>query len=102
MGEEASVKLAEQMEHARALHRALLWKVAGITGGSVIALLAGAIWLSSHYMAVIRQNQVSADLMRAFNAADVVLCGEGRLCASVNPKGQRVGARGQYQPVNPR
>ena len=102
MGEEASVRLAVQMERSQALHRALLWKVAGITGGSVVVLLTGAIWLASHYAAVIERNQISADLLRAYNAADVVLCADGKLCANVTMRGQKQGARGAYLPINPR
>lgn len=100
--EEGSRKLGEQMSRTQALHRALLWKVTGVVGGAVVVLLVAAIWLSSHYMSVIRQNQIGAELLRAYNAADVVLCSDGRLCANVNPKGQKAGERGQYLPVNPR
>ena len=41
-------------------------------------------------------------LLRAYNTSDVMLCNDGKLCANVNPKGQRFGDHGQYVLVNPR
>jgi hypothetical protein len=59
-------------------------------------LLGGAIWLSMYYTVyyagIIRDNQISADLLKAYNQADVMLC-DGRLCAKIGKK---------YLPVEPR
>jgi hypothetical protein len=98
---EASRVIAEQMARMEKLHRHLVWKVVAVVGGAIALLLGGAIWLSSHYMGVIRQNQLSAELLKAYNKADVTLCGE-QLCANVNVKGPKAGAKGQYLVVNPR
>ena len=52
-----------------------------------------------HYTKVIEDNQITADLMRAFNRADVVLCEKNQLCANVDTKGKRYGDHKQYFPV---
>ncbi|MGH8083444.1 MAG: relaxation protein, partial [Lysobacter sp.] len=46
----------------------------------------------------IRRNQIRVELLRAYNQADVKLCGE-RLCARIDGQGQR---QGDYAPVAPR
>lgn len=48
---------------------------------------------------VIRENRLSADLMKAYNNADVVLGGNGELCANADGKRARRGQRSQYLPV---
>lgn len=78
----ASTALTTQVLRAETLHKHLVWKVVGITLGSLVLLLAGGGWLSWHYYEEIRKSQVSADLLRAYNQADVTLC-DGRLCAKV-------------------
>ncbi|UPG89749.1 relaxation protein [Luteibacter aegosomaticola] len=98
---EATRLVADQMTRMEKLHRHLVWKVVGVVGGAVALLLVAAIWLSSHYMDVIKQNQLSAELLKAYNKADVTLCG-GQLCANVDIKGTKAGDKGQYLPVNPR
>lgn len=96
--QQASRSLTTQIQRAEMLHRQLVWKVAGITLASLVLLLAGGGWLSKHYYEEIRQNQISADLLKAYNRADVTLCG-GRLCAKVDRKDKRYG---EYVPVRPR
>lgn len=61
----------------------------------------GGGWLSKHYYEEIRRNQLSADLLKAYNAADVTLC-EGRLCANVDVKSEKFGDKAQYRPVRDR
>ena len=86
---------------AEQLHRMLIWKVVGVTAASLLLLLAGGLWLAMHYTSVIRENQLSAGLMQAYNSADVVLC-EGKLCVNVDAKGKRYGTKGEYLPVKAR
>lgn len=93
-----SQALATQLQRMEQLHKQLVWKVAGITLGSLILLLAGGAWLSKHYYNEIRKNQISAELMKAYNQADVNLCG-GRLCVKVDKKGKQYG---EYVPVKSR
>lgn len=93
--------LAQQIERMERVHRLLIWKVVGVTAASLLLLLAGGLWLSMHYTSVIRENQLSAELMKAYNAADVVLC-EGKLCVNVDAKSKRYGSKGEYQPVKDR
>lgn len=98
----ASTKvLAGQIRLMEHLHRHLVWKTVGVTILCFVLLLAGGAWLSMHYTKVIEQNQLSARLMKAYNAADVNLCGE-QLCARVDTKGGRFGEHQQYVLVLPR
>lgn len=96
--QEASRSLATQLQRSEVLHRHLVWKVAGTVLGSLLLLLVGGIWLSKHYYTEIRQNQISAELLKAYNQADVQLC-EGRLCAKVDSADKRFG---EYRPVKAR
>lgn len=63
--------------------------------------IAGITYMVRFYEDQMERHRVQAELMRAFNQADVVLCGE-RLCAKVEKDAKRVGQRGQYVPVNDR
>jgi predicted component of type VI protein secretion system len=93
--------LSAQITAMQALHRHLIWKVGGITLGSLVLVLVGGGWLSKHYYDEIRRNQLSAELLKAYNAADVTLCG-GKLCANVDAKGDKFGNEGQYRSVRDR
>lgn len=94
--------LAGQIEQLQSLHRRLIWKVTVVAVVTLALLLGGGVWLSMHYTRVIHDEQLSADLMKAYNGADVVLCGDGLLCANVDSKHARYGERGQYLPVKSR
>jgi nitric oxide reductase activation protein len=93
--------MAGQIQRLEKLHRHLVWKTVGAVTICFALLLAGGIWLSMHYTRVIERNQLSAQLMKAYNEADVTLC-DGRLCAHVDPKAKRFGIKGKYVPVAPR
>lgn len=99
--QQASHALSNQIQRLQMLHRQLIWKVAGITLGSLALILLAGGWLSSHYYDEIRRYQLSADLLKAYNAADVTLC-DGKLCANVDAKGRKFGEQGQYRPVHDR
>lgn len=90
--------VGQQLMRLEQLHRLLVWKVLGATATAFGLLLAGGLWLSTHYANIIRDNQLSAETVQAYNAADLVPCGEG-LCANVDIKGQRYGKYGEYLPV---
>lgn len=100
--EKAAKVLAQQIDGLRKLHRLLIWKTLGAVAITLTLLLAGGAWLSLHYAAVIREDQLSANLLKAYNRADVVLCGDGQLCANVDIRHARFGDEGQYLPVKPR
>jgi hypothetical protein len=100
--EAAALRLSGQIGRLERLHRLLLWKTVGAVAACLALLLVGGAWLSVHYTRVIRDNQLSAELLRAYNGADVTLCDRGRLCANVDARGHRYGERGQYLPVLPR
>ncbi len=99
--QEGSQGLAAQIARLQWLHRQLVWKVVAVAFGSLLLLLAGGGWLSSRYRADIERQRVGADLLRAYNRADVSLC-DGRLCANVDLKGRAYGEDKQYRPVRPR
>lgn len=85
-----SQALAVQLQRMERLHKQLVWKVIGITLGSLLVLLASGALLSKHYYGEIRKHQISADLLKAYNQADVKVC-DGRLCARVEKKNKRYG-----------
>ena len=93
--------LAARIGQLERLHRRLVWKAAAVVWASLLLMLAGGLWLSMHYRQVIGQNQLSAQLLEAYNHADVSLCGS-RLCANVDASGRRYGDRRQYVPIKPR
>jgi hypothetical protein len=91
--------LAQQIKRMETLQQLLIWKVVGVTAACLLLLLVGGIWLSTHYTHVIEENQLTADLMRTYNNADLVMCDKRQLCANVDAKGKRYGDHGQYMPV---
>lgn len=95
----AAQALAGQIGQLQSLHRRLIWKTTATVLVALVLLLGGGVWLSTGYTRVIRDNQLSAELMRAYNGADVVLCGNGQLCANVDGKHAHYGEQGQYLPV---
>ncbi len=101
---EGSGALAQQLQRMERLHKHLVWKTAGVAIGSMLLLLVGGIWLSTHYYGIIRENQISAELLKAYDSADVTLCGENRdqLCANIDRESVGYGDKGQYVPVKPR
>ncbi len=101
---DGSHALAQQLQRMERLHKHLIWKTVAVAVGSMLLVLAGGIWLSAHYYGIIRENQVAADLLKAYNTADVILCGKNRdqLCANVDRKSTGYGDKGQYLPIEPR
>ncbi|MEO6800191.1 MAG: relaxation protein [Rhodanobacter sp.] len=97
--EKASQALAGQIGRLQQLHRHLIWKTMGAVVLALALLLAGGAWLSMHYSRVIHDNQISAELLKAYNGADVALCGDGKLCANVDTRSTPYGERRQYLPV---
>ncbi|HEX7644446.1 MAG TPA: hypothetical protein VF472_19735 [Burkholderiaceae bacterium] len=61
----------------------------------LIAGAAGGVWYSHKE---VERNRVEADLLRAYNQADVTIC-EDRLCAKIDKSGKHYG---NYVPVAPR
>lgn len=94
--------LAQQLQRMERLHKHLVWKTITVTATCLLLLLGGGAWLATHYAGVIRHNQIAGELLNAYNHADVMLCGDGQLCANVQPKDKRYGANEQYLPVKPR
>ncbi|WP_148649619.1 relaxation protein [Lysobacter antibioticus] len=99
--QQGSQGLTGQIKRLEWLHTRLVWKVVVAAFGSVLLLLAGGGWLSWRYRADIDENRVKAELMRAYNRADVSLC-EGRLCANIDMKAKAYGDDKRYRPVRAR
>ncbi|WP_266169523.1 hypothetical protein [Dyella subtropica] len=90
-------ELIQAQASMKAVIRKLSLLVAGVLATMLLAIMSGAsvLW---HYQGVIAKNQIQADLMRAYNQADVTLC-DGQLCAKVDkPRKNYEG----YVPVKPR
>ena len=68
--------------------------------GSVLAVGASA-WMVKSSREQVARHQIEARLLRAYNQADVTLCGE-QLCANIDPDAPGVGAKKQYRLVQPR
>lgn len=98
---DGSQTLVQQLQRMERLHKQLVWKVVGVTATCLLVLVVGGAWLSSHYYQLVRDNQIAAELLTAYNAADVMVC-EEQLCVNVDPKGKRHGDQGQYLPARPR
>lgn len=98
---QASHLLSTQLEDMRQLYRHMLWKAAGICLASLALIIVGGTWLSSHYYGEVRRYQLAAELLKAYDAADVTLC-EGRLCANVDARGETFGDKQQYRAVRDR
>lgn len=103
--EDARQALATHVQQVQAMDRALVrsreamarhharWWVLGpglAVVACVVAMLATAAWVAQARRDV-AQHRIEAQLLRAYNAADVTLCG-GRLCA-------RLDRGGRYQQV---
>lgn len=91
----ASDALAAQAQRAGRVHRGVLRKSTGAAGVALLAVLIAGAALTRYYAGEVQRQRVSADLLRAYNAADVRLCGE-RLC--VRPEAD-ADAQGGYVPA---
>lgn len=91
----ASDALAAQAQRAGRVHRGVLWTSTGAAGVALLAILIAGVALTRYYAGEVQRQRVSADLLRAYNAADVRLCGE-RLC--VRPEAD-ADAQGGYVPA---
>lgn len=94
--QQASQVLSDRILALQALHRHLIWKIAVVTMSSLALILFGGSWLSKHYYDEIRRYQLSAELLKAYGAADVTLC-DGKLCVNVDAKSEKFGDAGQYR-----
>lgn len=73
------------------------WLVAGLLL-IIVPVVATGSYLGWHYSQEIARHRLEADLLRAYNQADVRLCGT-QLCARVDRADKRYG---DYLPVKPR
>ncbi|HEX7817560.1 relaxation protein [Dyella sp.] len=99
--QERSAALTRQLSQMEAFGRRLIWKVsAAVIAALLVAVIGGAVTLS-YYREQVHANQLSAELLRAYNQADVTICG-AQLCANVEKNGQKYGDKGQYLPIRAR
>lgn len=90
-------QMAQARDEIQATTRKLAWMVAG-TIVAMLSLGAGTVGVLWHYKGEIARHRIDAELLRAYNQADVTLC-DGRLCARVEKLDRRFG---EYRPVKPR
>ncbi|WP_157062637.1 hypothetical protein [Pseudoxanthomonas dokdonensis] len=97
----AAAGLEQERQALRAERRTWLWLGCGaLLIGSVLAVATSVYVVKQSYQQL-SQNRIEAELLRAYNAADVTLC-DGRLCANVDSKAKRFGQNEQYLLVQPR
>lgn len=103
-GEQATFASATMSEQRRLLSRtqgALVWKsLLVLLIGACLVIVGTTYWARANLREA-QRHQVEAELLRAYNAADVTLC-DGRLCANVEARGRQYGDRKQYRLVKPR
>lgn len=71
--------LMAQSQRAGEVHRGVVWASTGVAGIALLAILIAGMTSTRYYAGEIQRQRISADLLKAYNAADVQLCGE-RLC----------------------
>jgi hypothetical protein len=94
-------QLTRQLAQLESFSRRLVWKVAAVVIAALLVAVIGGTTAVAYYRDQIKQSQLTAELLHAYNQADVTLC-DGHLCANVDKGGHKYGERGQYQPVRPR
>lgn len=99
---ESTNALTQQIVELKRPVRHVMWKLSGVVILTMALLLTGGIWLTMHYTQLIRDSQLSAELLKAYNGADVRVCGESQLCANVDVHGSRIGDHKQYFVVKSR
>ncbi len=94
-------QLTKQLAQLESFSRHLVWKIAAVVIAALLVAVIGGATAVSYYRDQIKQSQLTAELLHAYNQADVTLC-DGHLCANVDKGGQKYGDHSQYQPVRPR
>ncbi len=92
----AAAELARQSAVAAADRRKTAWIALGaLAVGAALAAVGGGAWLW-HAAREARRIRMEAHLVRAFNAADVLACGD-RLCVNIDPeRRQTIGGKTYY------
>lgn len=81
--------------------RGMFLATAALGLAALVAAGAGG-YLLFHVRQEVARLQPQVEYLEAINRADWVPCGEGRLCARVEEKGQRYGARKDYSRIEVR
>lgn len=106
--QQACSAIEQQRGALDAVRRQLLWRLAlPLAAGALLCLAGGGLWLWLAIDAADRaqtdaaQARMEAEMVGAFNAADVQLCGE-RLCVNIEPGSTRHLAGKTYHLAAPR
>jgi hypothetical protein len=91
--------LAKAQSAFSAQRRRLFWGLGSVVLLCLISLVATYEGLYGFYQARYDMLVRQVTYLDAVNRADVVPCGEGRLCARVDDKAPRIGDKKQYRPV---
>ena len=85
-----------------AQRRVMWWGLGTVLILSVISLVATYQGLYGFYQTRYTKLKAQVVYLEAVNRSDVVPCGDGQLCAHVDPKSPRYGKNKQYRVVAPR
>lgn len=93
-----------QETQARSLrwHTRLRWSWASVLALCLLSLVANYEMIYGYYHQRIATLAAQADMVDAVNHADIVACGDGRLCARIDGKAPRGGDKNPYRMIAPR
>lgn len=98
-----TMKAFKEAQTTIASQRRWMWRSLGIVLAlSIISLVATYESLFGIYQTRYVQLKAQVTYLDAVNKSDVVPCGDGQLCAHVDPKSPRYGDKKQYRVVAPR
>ncbi|MGS1121003.1 hypothetical protein [Rhodanobacter sp. UC4436_H3] len=100
--EQATRALASVQAEMASQRRWMRWGLGAVLALSLISLAATYESLYGFYQARYARLRAQVTYLEAVNHADVVPCGDGRLCARVEHNSPRYGERKQYRVVAPR
>jgi hypothetical protein len=91
--------LAKSQAAFASQRRRLFWGLGAVVLLCLVSLVATYEGLYGFYQARYDKLVQQVTYLDAVNRADLVPCGDGRLCARVDDKAPRVGDKKQYRPV---
>lgn len=92
---------AEREALQRERRHRMIYEYGGLAVCSVLALVGIWAW-GAHWVDKADAAEIKAEWAGIANTADIVRCGDGKLCANVDMEAEPVGDKKQYRPVKPR
>lgn len=100
--EQATRALKTAQAEMASQRRFMWWSLGAVLLLSVLSLVATYESLYGFYQTRYTRLRAQVTYLKAVNAADVVPCGDGKLCARVEGNAPRYGEKKQYRVVAPR